>query len=696
MTRRLSFKPSLNLLSKAIAISLLSSSFFAAADHIEVITIKASQNKLVNDQDTAIGSSIKPDLAGWLDSVPGATVNRNGPVTGVAQYRGLFGDRVAIAVDGHTLIGAGPNAMDAPMSYVTPLIVESMSVFRGIAPVSAGIDTLGGSININMRKANISNASEVGIDGAFLAGYREQNEADTFASWFNINKDNQALMVFANSQTGENYEDGDGREVTPTYFTKRQAGLDYRIELDDSEFGISYHYSDTNDSGSPAIAMDIDFIYGNRVNIDGKFKVEGWNVNWVIGYLDSIHGMDNFSKRPGVMPAMERYNYATANTTDFKLHVDNGNQQNLWKFGIDGYIADHDSTITNPSNAMFKIANFNDVKDNRIGVFAEWQGVFNDTTYSLGGRIKHIEADAGEVSNSMAAMNMMVASLVDGMNNADRSVTETNYDIALNMQHSYNQTTSFYAGFGIKQRAPSYQERYLWMPLEATGGLADGRTYVGNINLDEETAYQLDLGLNYQTDNFFISPHVYYQRIDDYIQGTSATDPAVRMVANVMFSDANPLIFTNVDAELYGMDLRWYYQLDANWQVSGLASYVRGKRRDVTDNLYRIAPPSVELALNYQADSWKTQIQLKAYSEQDDVSAINDELESSGYGVVNWSFDYYFNNDFTLRAGVDNLFDRQYANHLSGYNRVRNVEVPHMNRLPSEGSNAWVELSFQF
>jgi iron complex outermembrane receptor protein len=683
-------------LSKAIAISLCGASFFSFASHIEVMTITASQQKLANDQDTAIGSSIKPDLAGWLDSVPGATVNRNGPVTGVAQYRGLFGDRVAIAVDGHTLIGAGPNAMDAPMSYVTPLIVESMSLYRGIAPVSAGIDTLGGSININMRKADISNSSEVGIEGAFLTGYREQNEADTLATWFNINKDNQALMVFANQQTGENYEDGDGREVTPTYFDKRQAGLDYRIELDGSEFGISYHYSDTHDSGSPAIFMDIDFIYGNRVNIDGKFKLADWNVKWVLGYLDSIHGMDNFSKRPGIAPAMQRYNYATANTTDFKVHIDNGNEQNLWKFGIDGYLADHDSTITNPSNAMFEIGNFNDVKDNRIGIFAEWQGIFGDSTYSLGGRIKHIEADAGEVSNSMAAMNMMVASLVDGMNNADRRVTDTNYDIALNLRHTYDQQVSVYAGFGIKQRSPSYQERYLWMPLEATGGLADGKTYVGNINLDEETAYQLDLGLNYENGSFFISPHVYYQRIDDYIQGTSATDPAVKMVANAMFGDANPLIFSNLDAELYGMDLRWYYQLNANWQVSGLASYVRGKRRDVSDNLYRIAPPSVELALSYQANSWKTQVELKAFTHQDDVSAINEEQESAGYGVVNWSLDYYFDNDFTVRAGVDNLFDRQYASHLSGYNRIQNVEVPHMSRLPGEGANAWVELGFQF
>ena len=45
----------------------------------------------------------------------------------------------------HPVIGAGPNAMDTPLSYSTPLIVDSMTVYRGIAPVSAGINTLGGA-----------------------------------------------------------------------------------------------------------------------------------------------------------------------------------------------------------------------------------------------------------------------------------------------------------------------------------------------------------------------------------------------------------------------------------------------------------------------------------------------------------------------------------------------------------------------
>ena len=42
----------------------------------------------------------------------------------------------------------------------------------------------------------------------------------------------------------------------------------------------------------------------------------------------------------------------------------------------------------------------------------------------------------------------------------------------------------------MKTRAPSYQQLYLWVPLQATNGLADGHNYVGDINLDSEKAYE--------------------------------------------------------------------------------------------------------------------------------------------------------------------------------------------------------------
>lgn len=49
----------------------------------------------------------------------------------------------------------------------------------------------------------------------------------------------------------------------------------------------------------------------------------------------------------------------------------------------------------------------------------------------------------------------------------------------------------------FKNCAPSYQELYLLTPMESTVGLADGNTYIGDINLKSEMAYQADIGFTY-------------------------------------------------------------------------------------------------------------------------------------------------------------------------------------------------------
>jgi iron complex outermembrane receptor protein len=301
-------------------------------------------------------------------------------------------------------------------------------------------------------------------------------------------------------------------------------------------------------------------------------------------------------------------------------------------------------------------------------------------------------------SGMMPSMASLLGDLEDDFNKADRKVSDTNVDIALSTQTQLSETLSLYVGVGMKNRAPSYQERYLWTPMESTGGLADGHTYIGDIDLESETAYQADLGLTWQSSDFMIAPHVFYQNIDNYIQGTplDMTESSAKMMASMMANDDNPLKFSNVDAKLYGADVNWYYNLTDNFQFSGIASYVRGERRDIDDNLYRIAPLNGQLSVSYHDENVISNLTLVAVAAQDDVSATNTEQATSGYGLVNIDVEYFVTADFTLRGGVDNLLDREYQNHLGGYNRVKEVATPVMDRLPSEGLSAWVEATYSF
>lgn len=668
--------------------------FYGQAENVEVITIKAQQQALQSESQFAVGNTINADSADWLSSVAGANTNKNGPVSGIAQYRGLYGDRVSVKIDGHNIIGSGPNAMDAPLSYVVPVMMESMSVYRGITPVSAGIDTLGGAVSVKLRKAEAATSDDIAVSGLLQAGYRNNNDATSLSSIVNVANQEHALLAYYSNYQGDDFETGDGLTIRPTEFDKTQFGLDYRFYHSKGQMGFSYHNVDTQDSGTPALPMDIDFVEADRFDLSGELNVDEWNIEWALGLLSSDHAMDNFRMRTNMMPDMHRRTDAKADTVDFKIHASSHFGDSTLKIGVDGYISEHDATITNPNNAMFKVLNFSEVEDNRIGAFVEWGIDFEQNHLSVGGRVKMNDADASDVSHHMAGSSAMIAMLMNNFNAAEKAQSDVTMDVAINFNRELNDSTTIYMGTGIKQRAPSYQERYLWLPMQSTGGLADGKTYVGNIELNPETAYQFNAGLSYSNGDFHIAPNVFYQNIDDYIQGTPSDNPAVRMVAN-MIGDETPLQFSNLEAKLYGADVNWFYKVSSNIQLSGIATYVRGERKDIDDNLYRIAPPNANLRFSYISDNWQGDVVLTGYTKQNKVSALNQEQKTAGYGTLDASFSYFMN-DFTIQLGVDNLLDKAYASHLAGTNRAMGSDIPAGIRVPAEGRSGFVKVQYQF
>ncbi len=116
------------------------------ADHLEELVVTASQNTLTID--VADELLISSDLAQLLKKAPGANVNTKGPLTGNPQYRGMFGSRIAISLDGTHLAPSGPNWMDPPMSYAVGGQLESLKIYRGIVPVSVAQESIGGAIDV--------------------------------------------------------------------------------------------------------------------------------------------------------------------------------------------------------------------------------------------------------------------------------------------------------------------------------------------------------------------------------------------------------------------------------------------------------------------------------------------------------------------------------------------------------------------
>ncbi|HDZ16552.1 MAG TPA: TonB-dependent receptor, partial [Methylophaga aminisulfidivorans] len=98
--------------------------------------------------------------------------------------------------------------------------------------------------------------------------------------------------------------------------------------------------------------------------------------------------------------------------------------------------------------------------------------------------------------------------------------------------------------------------------------------------------------------------------------------------------------------------------------------------------------------LSYVQPQWRVGIEAETVASQNKVSAENDEQKTSGYAIFNLSSEYKINDSFSLSAGVDNLFDRFYRDHLAGYNRVSgNEDIAVGERLPGLGRSLYIGLN---
>jgi iron complex outermembrane receptor protein len=649
------------------------------ADADEIVVVGRSVS--TSAAQVEVDREILVDTATVLKDIPGANVNSNGPITGIAQYRGMFGDRVAVDVDGLGLVAGCPNGMGTPLSYVSPMITQELIVDRGIARVSSAPEAIGGHIDASIARGEFSSGG-LRLSGLLGSRFSDNGNVNTSAARLTFANRSHRVSVVAEIDSGDNVNTPAG-EMRPTQLDRNRYDVSYAFDSDIASGLVFVGNQDTNDTGTPALPMDIRYIetdlYGVqfKTNIDDLVSVEG-----KAAYNDARHLMDNFALRQA--PDMMRYrqNLTNGKGLQFSLAGVFALEQSDFRIGVDGIDAEHDSTITNPNAAMFRIDNFVDIERDVLSGFAEWTRNGEAHDWELGFRHKRVSAHSGPVgvTGLMGDMGSNARILADSFNSANRDLSWSSADVLLKYGYRMGSDTEWLFELGSKTRAPSYQELFLWLPLEATGGLADGRTYIGNLGLKEERSNEVVVGLSTTTGRVSFAPQVFFKRIDDYIQGTPSSNTTANMVATMM--SGNPALeWNNVDAEIWGADLAWKVDLTDKLFLDGIATAVRGRRTDIADNLYRLAPFNGSVGLTWVANSWSLKSEVVAYAKQDKVSSYNAEQSTAAYQLVNLAFAWSPTASLRVEARVDNLLDETYQDHVTGRNRAAGSDIPIGDRL---------------
>ncbi|MCK6426107.1 MAG: TonB-dependent receptor [Burkholderiaceae bacterium] len=693
------------------------------------------------------------DSARLLDGVPGMALQGAGGVSSLPVLRGLGDDRLRVQVDGMDLISACGNHMNPPLSYIDPSAVGQVEVFAGIAPVSAGGDSLGGTLRVASPEPLFAEAGsgtqltgEVGAGGRSNGRARHAHLAATLAgeqvslSWRSAIAQSDNLHAAEDfkpagpAAAGQGWLDGD--EIGSTHYKSinHQLGLALRSErhLAELKFGLQ----DIPYQAWPNQRMDMTGNDSRHVNLRWLGGYDWGHVEARLYHEDTEHAMQFGDDKlywygpnggtDGVAGPISggTTGYAAGmpmdthgRNTGLTLKADTRpTARDLLRAGAEWQRYRLDDWWDPSGKGMWPNTfwNIRDGRRDRAALFGEWEARWSPQWLShLGLRHESVTMDAGRVQGYNATFSPADEA---AFNAADRHRSDRNLNLVALARLQPDATQTYELGYAMKTRSPNLYERYAWsthgMAMRMINLVGDGNGYVGNLDLQPETAHTLSASAEWkaadgQAWSLRLAP--YLTQVQDYIDAERCVSSAANTActaANLTLQEGFVYLrYVNQSARLYGLDLSGQLALGQTpllGQVSlrGQASWLRGRNRDTGDALYNMMPPNARLLLEQRQGAWTGSLELQGVRAKTRVSATRNELRTAGYGLLHlrgaWE-----SGPLRLDAGVENLLDRFYADPLGGAypgqgKTMSATGVPWGTPVPGAGRSVYAGLTWRF
>ncbi len=188
--------------------------------------------------------------------------------------------------------------------------------------------------------------------------------------------------------------------------------------------------------------------------------------------------------------------------------------------------------------------------------------------------------------------------------------------------------------------------------------------WIGNPDLKPEQHHQLELGMSWNHTGWDASAVVFYNKVDNYILRDRA-----RGQAGILQND-NATVYRNVDATLSGFELNGGILWGNNWSNRATLAYIHAENDSDSRPIAQTPPLEVTISLEYTTDLWNIGGLLRAQDRQDRVEdnpALDsglDARQTPGWVTLDLYGSYSPSDNLTLKAGIDNLLDKNYSKEL--------------------------------
>jgi len=653
------------------------------------------------------------DSAELLRNIPGLDLRAAGGTSSMPVIFGLGGDRVRTTVDGMDLIASCPNHMNPPLSYLDPGAIGQITVYAGITPVSAGGDSISGSIVAQTHARVFVNAGEA-TDSSGEAGMSYRDNGSAWRAYVDAGL---AAETFSARYSGahsesENYRaGGDFKTSTATGNNGRTLPLD---EVASSAYEANNHaltlalrgreqllearigYQDTPFQGYPNQRMDMTDNTQQRINLRYLGELSFGTLEARAYYEDIEHRMDfgpdrrywygsnsgmgspcapiRFMGDPAGTCAAGMPMNSDSTTSGATLHLDLPLAgADLARLGAEflRYRLDDYWPASGGSMGPGTFTNIEDGQRDRSSLFGEWEAHPAERwTTTIGLRYEHVGSDAGDVhgySTATMAMGNQAAEAA-AFNALEHARNDDNWNFAASARYDFAERQTLEFGIARRERSPNLYERYTWsswsMAASMNNTVGDGNGYVGDIGLDPESAWTGSATWRWTSadghDRFELTP--FYTQVDDYIDAVPTS--------GYRDDQFNVLRYANQSARLWGLNVAGQMRLGesdsfGSFDLGARLEWQRGENRDTDESLYQQMPANAAFNLTQTRGAWSSTLEWELVDAKTRVSDVRNEIETAGYGLLHLRAAYSWTS-VRIDAGVDNLLDRAYDLPLGG------------------------------
>ncbi len=654
---------------------------FTIFDTLNLKEIVVSQNVSLDENEMAdkYRSSKLTSLDEINARLSGMSLVSRGAYALEPAIHGFSGGQVNITIDGMKMFGACTDKMDPITSYIEPENLGKLTINYGANGNLFG-NTVGGSYDMALAQPKFSTTTPY-WDMEFGGGLESVSAGKTVQAKVGFSGTRFAWKINGVYKDYEPYTDGEGKQVPFTQYSKLNLHNAFVVKLTSSSMlKLDILLDDAYDIGYPALPMDVSLAQGRIYALEYKeSEIFGVFKDFKLkAYANAVYHLMDDSQRDSLFLIDNKH---TNLTDSVYMKMDMPGWSNTYGAFMQGKLflgSKHNisvklesflnkaraemtmfmNNLSYPGEPPMYVETWPDNRRQVTGIYIEdkvslgpgWQlGINSRLDYSQ----SQISSDFGQLQFSILGYDI------------DQAYGEITKSFNLNTAFDLGKKVKLLGGVGYGERLPTLSEQFGFYLFNAH----DGYDYLGNPEIQKEKSFNSWFKIEYASTTLKLNADIYAYKIRDYVLGVVDTNlQALNLYAKGIKQ------YTNLDyAQVYAANLQAVWNPLQHIETVYLIKYNYGES-GLGRPLPLIAPLKNILSVAYKKENYFVLAEAEASAQQNRIDLNYGEQATPGYTILNIRGGYSFKGskiETRLSAGVENLFNKVYSEHLDWGNYYR-------------------------